>query len=814
MVPDNFFNHTPPLSLDEVTHYCRALQLNAHHVNIHQKAVYQELTWWLQISWHRYSNSNKPVDFTVFLELPGFDGKPAKAPVIDPASHYGQWLKQKGLETDDYATRLLLATTMALSLNNGLFFSFLEYLKTPVISSLVGGHTQQNNRRFLPTLQTVFFLLAGTDLSKQNEYQFHFRRKHAMLQEWGFDLQPNPENDWANQLISLQPNVWLYFLGGNLPQYKPLNLPVTRLETSLTYQDLVLPKNTQKKLTSVLNFVKNRQAIFNDEKLGNEFKQGHLVWLHGEPGTGKALIAQTIGKEAALATYQFKLAQVVAQYKDTHQVFDILEKTINHLQNTPSILLISQADILLKSKDNEGDYARVDIENLLQKLKGFPGLVVFTSSLQQRFNAAIKHRINKFILVPRPEADERTQLWKNNCPPHLQYPTNNFARTLGEKFALTGSQIRSVIKQVVIDTYGTNTQVIDFDKHLEPAIKTAFENQNKLYERPHDLMNKMQLDAHAYEQQLLWERALLPKWQYKPTTLPVILSQSIVLAPEEIEEVVKKVKRAWNGEAYHDVPFNEGLDLVLRELCVQRGHNWNDVRANILGLLAKDKKNNATPNAHKTVILPSSGKSDETNNEGITAPEAVAPSTPDILSYSKAEWEWRNILPEGYRFERGNVTSRKLAQMYALTKEQLHQVMHDAVIFAQKARSKTLMLDLHFTYATDKLTQELGKEDLYTDSHRKKQKQAQEAKFRAKLKRPNQGEAVIYWANALPFGYSYEGKGMAALLGKRFGPFSYGEIDTIVAKAKEIIDQEGNKTLALSLIEDAMRALKIHRVIF
>lgn len=145
-------------------------------------AVYLELNWFLQVLWYRYKNPGNKNDIKTLEEEDDFNGDLIKLPLLPEESHYAQWLKKHKIY-ENAPERLLFATAMALSLNDAMFIALLALTQEPVITVFVGGQTQNNERRFTPSLQTVSYLLTGTDLKKQIDYQLHLRQqqKHAVF---------------------------------------------------------------------------------------------------------------------------------------------------------------------------------------------------------------------------------------------------------------------------------------------------------------------------------------------------------------------------------------------------------------------------------------------------------------------------------------------------------------------------------------------------------------------------------------------------------------------------------------------------------
>ncbi|MEL7340447.1 MAG: ATP-binding protein, partial [Bacteroidota bacterium] len=446
------------------------------------------------------------------------------------------------------------------------------------------------------------------------------------------------------------------------------------------------------------------------------------------------VLATTIGKEVGLVTYQLELAQVVSKYigetsKNINKVFEELTRAIDHLKGEPSILFIDEADALIGKRsevnDSKDRYANFDVSNLLQKIETFPGLIILASNFQQNLDSAIQRRIGSVILVPPPEANERTQLWKNYKPANLEYPTDNFARILGERFRLTGAQINNIMKQVALAVYGTDVKVLDYARHMEPAIKSELMKFDEVYVRPRDFLNDVQVNEDVYLQQLMWERALPNKWRYNPLYMPRILSQVVNLPEAEIKELVKKVKRRWEGGPYHDIPFKEGIEVLLRDLCAVKNLNWSEIQAKIYQLLeeeksGKKKEDSATEEnkSGRTVQLvdlsklKDMGKQKDEAEAKAQEEKKAEPKKPltkeekaaqekarkeaeaqakkaaeekklkKILSASEAEGFWAKPLPQGFAFARKDMV-KNMSQIYVLSKWYITKIVEQAAKLAK-----------------------------------------------------------------------------------------------------------------------------------
>lgn len=688
-------------------------------LSVHQQAIYQELNWFAQVLYHRFKN---PQDTTALWNLPqkypGEEGQPSplQAPYIDSKSHYGQLLNQYQLGEE---ARLLLALGVAIHLNQILLLPLVELAQYPGTYPLIGGELTNQKRRFQPSSQTFLFLVAGADVIRQGQVQYHFQVQHPLIRDEVIQLRSfrsthtdNQEayDEWLYKRIILHKDYYHYFMGGQMPRPEDnKNLPLTKLDTSLTFEDLVLPTQTRHDLKPLLDYAQNGQAIFNDAQLSSGFKKGYIALLYGAPGTGKTLIATTIGKKLGLVTYQLELAQTVSKYigetsKNINQVFQELERTIEHLKGKPSILFIDEADALVgkrsEVKDSKDRYANMDVSNLLQKLEGFPGLVIMASNFQQNFDPAIKRRIDSFVQIPQPEASQRAELWKRYLPAHLQYPTPDFAQQLGEKFRLTGAQINNIMKQVLITTYSQGIDTVDFEHHLEPAIKKEYIKNEEVYNRPNGLDTGGHIKQDIIHQALWWQEVLPQDWQYIPPYLPSVLGHALILDKDTIQQVVLEAKSRWEGGEYTYLPFRDGIEGVLREVCLQQGMNWSVISQTIERLMKEATDKNNRPDidqAHEAPEEPATS----INPQNTAAQKQEKGNY--IPSFAKAPVYWEKSIPSGFEFARKDL-SKNLAQFLKnWSVGQMESLLREAAKFAEAEGSKKISYTRHLGKAFDSL---------------------------------------------------------------------------------------------------------------
>lgn len=761
----------------------------------------------------------------------------------------------------DPRARLVIAMSLAAVIPNHCFIPFIRNIHNLELRMLFGGDFHPFQSRFVPTFKTALFVWAGMDSHLQADFLANFSLNHPIFKKGiveAFQMQSLPSagftnSEWVNQAFRLSDHYLRYFMGSNLPLPEDhQDLPLTKLETALSYEDLVLPTYTMQELEDILKYAQNYQKMRQDQTLGAAFQAGYIALLYGEPGTGKTLIATTIGKKAGLATYQLNLAEVVSKYigetaKNINKVFEELERAIDYLKGEPSILFIDEADALMgkrsEVKDSKDRYANMDVSNLLQKLEKFPGIVIMASNYQQNFDPAINRRIDTMVRVPQPEANERTQLWKNYLPAHLAYPTNNFARILGEKFRLAGAQISQIFKQVLINTCDEEVTVLDFERDLERVIKKEYIKAGEVYVRPRDLMTSAQIDEQQYEQQLWWEQAVPTGWSYMPLYLPRILAQAVSLSKQDIAHVVKTVKRKWEGGQYHMLPYEQGIETILREVCASRGQAWGEVKTLINDLLNAERlENNAPPTpAPQTPEKPKAKKPSPAPKSAKPSSQEKAPPKEDkpqeetpqeeaqvlsqreqlraiaqapakrgkILGEKAAEKAWREQLPEGYYYATSAVPGH-LARMYELCFDSLLWVLKFCLDKADEMGSQELTSKDHLTPALEALREHWGLESLLSAKILAEEEKKKKELEKLKKKVPHRNNAPKYWAMALPEGYSYARQDLGVSMAQFYPKWSFGQMLLLMEKAAEFADKDNTRSIAYTPhVKDALRELGI-----
>ena len=103
----------------------------------------------------------------------------------------------------------------------------------------------------------------------------------------------------------------------------------TRITTTLSWNDLVLPTESRERLNELVAFARNRKKVFDEWGFGTllPYGRGLSCLFHGPPGTGKTMVAGILAGELGMDLFRVDLSQVVSKYvgeteKNLGRIFD------------------------------------------------------------------------------------------------------------------------------------------------------------------------------------------------------------------------------------------------------------------------------------------------------------------------------------------------------------------------------------------------------------------------------------------------------------------------------------------------------------
>ncbi len=194
-----------------------------------------------------------------------------------------------------------------------------------------------------------------------------------------------------------------------------------RLESTATFDDLVVPEDQGELLADIIAHVRHRSLVYDRWGMSGPTASGLGIsaLFAGPSGTGKTLAAGVLANELALDLYRVDLSQTVSKYigeteKNLRRIFETAA-------GSGAVLLFDEADALFgkrsEVRDSHDRYANLEISYLLQAMESYRGLAVLTTNLRSALDTAFLRRLRFVVTFPFPGPAERARIWRGPSHP-------------------------------------------------------------------------------------------------------------------------------------------------------------------------------------------------------------------------------------------------------------------------------------------------------------------------------------------------------------------------------------------------------------
>lgn len=328
----------------------------------------------------------------------------------------------------------------------------------------LGGVRGKQFRGFLPTGETVLFLLAGNDLEKKFEVQQIFSEDHFFAKKrilW-LDDPPSGEPAMSGKVVMLPEYVDLFTTGKISKPKFGISFPAQLIETRLEWKDLILNENTMHQIRDLENWINHGHTLLDDWGMEDRIKPGYRVLFYGPPGTGKTLAATLLGKYTGKDVYKIDLSMVISKF------IGETEKNLANLfakaENRDWILFFDEADALFGKRTNVRDahdkYANQEVSYLLQRVEMYNGLVILASNFRENIDEAFIRRFQSIIYFPKPKKEERFKIWKSAFPSQIEFDDSLNMDKIADQYELTGANIVNVVQQVCLQALASENKIL------------------------------------------------------------------------------------------------------------------------------------------------------------------------------------------------------------------------------------------------------------------------------------------------------------------------------------------------------------------
>ncbi|TAM96936.1 MAG: ATP-binding protein [Chitinophagaceae bacterium] len=367
-------------------------------------------------------------------------------PEPDNQSIYAQVVKYYQM---NFTERIILSLSLAPHLQPHLLDVFFVKNKTFDRGfTEFGGIKGQNHGGFLPTGETVSFIVAANDMEKRFSLMELFGVDHFFHTSGILKLSPPPtEEPFLSSVLSISPEYLSYFTLGisHKPDFS-IHFPAKRIYTGMDWEDLVLDEHTMEGIMEIRDWLEFGDTLMNEWGMHKKLKPGFRSLFYGPPGTGKTLTASLLGKFSGLDVYRIDLSMIVSKFigeteKNLANVFDQAE-------HKSWILFFDEADALFgkrtQTSSSNDRYANQEISYLLQRIEDFPGVVILATNLRANIDDAFSRRFQSMISFPIPGPEQRLQLWQQAFSEKSRLEDCINLREIATKYEMTGGAMINV----------------------------------------------------------------------------------------------------------------------------------------------------------------------------------------------------------------------------------------------------------------------------------------------------------------------------------------------------------------------------------
>jgi hypothetical protein len=230
------------------------------------------------------------------------------------------------------------------------------------------------------------------------------------------------------------------------------------------FDQLVLPA-TQKKLVRALvdSHVKGDR---NFDDFIKDKGRGLIVILHGPPGVGKTLTAESVSHASRRPLYMVSSGELGLNAKELEQN---LSRILEVASAWKAVVLLDEADVFLERR-SEHDLARNALVSIfLRVLEYYQGILFLTTNRVRSFDEAFQSRIHVALKYGNLEKEARKSVWRNFLEKIPSSDVTEEGLGILAKHLLNGREIKNAIgtAKTLADADGVNLNV----ERLEEVLK-------------------------------------------------------------------------------------------------------------------------------------------------------------------------------------------------------------------------------------------------------------------------------------------------------------------------------------------------------
>lgn len=173
------------------------------------------------------------------------------------------------------------------------------------------------------------------------------------------------------------------------------------------FETLAVDQETKELITAV---VSNKIEAEKGTDLMAGKGNGLIVLLHGGPGTGKTLTAESVAETAEKPLYRVTCGDLGI---DPIKIEEYLDSVFHLGKIWDCVVLLDEADVFLEQRTLNDLSRNALVSVFLRALEYYDGILVLTSNRVGTFDEAFKSRIQLALHYEALNQSQRHQIWEN-----------------------------------------------------------------------------------------------------------------------------------------------------------------------------------------------------------------------------------------------------------------------------------------------------------------------------------------------------------------------------------------------------------------
>ncbi|MBQ3421585.1 MAG: AAA family ATPase, partial [Romboutsia sp.] len=222
-------------------------------------------------------------------------------------------------------------------------------------------------------------------------------------------------------------------------------------EPHYTLDQVYIGEEEKKQILTVLNIKKHEEKMYKDWGFEEtSIKNRSVVFnFFGEPGTGKSMAAEAVGKYLGKKIYSINYAELESKY--VGQTPKNIKKAFEKASEDDAVLVFEEADSFLGKRltdiSQSADYGvNITRSVMLLELEKFEGVVIFTTNLLNNYDEAFKRRILASVEFKMPDEAGRKAIFDIHMPKKMPLEEGVNSEVLAKEFTdVSGADIKDII---------------------------------------------------------------------------------------------------------------------------------------------------------------------------------------------------------------------------------------------------------------------------------------------------------------------------------------------------------------------------------